>query len=259
MADPFAVLILGGTTEAAELARRLAPDPAVTVTSSLAGRTREPAPLPGEYRIGGFGGAEGLAAYLRESGTGALIDATHAFAEKISTHAAEACAGLDLPRLRLERPPWVATAEDDWRSVEDLEAAARAVAATGARRVFLSIGRQELEAFSTIPGIHFLVRMIDRPEGPPPLSDCEIVLGRGPFEIAEEIALLQAHGIDLLVTKNSGGDATVAKLDAARALKLPVVMISRPAPTPGDRAATVEEALAWIARRQRACQLEIAT
>jgi precorrin-6A/cobalt-precorrin-6A reductase len=249
MPEPLRVLILGGTTESALLADRLAHDSRVAVTTSLAGRTRRPAPVPGTLRVGGFGGAQGLAAWLAQSGTQAVVDATHPFAAGISAHAATACALAGVPRLQLLRPAWEPGPGDDWRHAADIEAAAAVVAANGARRVFLSIGRQELAPFAAAGGVHFLVRMIDAPDRPPPLADCEVLLGRGPFREADETALFRERGIELVVAKNSGGDATRAKLDAARALGLPVVMVERPTPPPGPRVETVGEALAWIEDR----------
>lgn len=246
MAEPLAVLILGGTTEAAALAERLAEDPRVAVTSSLAGRTRRPAPLPGGLRVGGFGGVEGLAGYLEQARTGLVIDATHPFAARISEHAAQACARLGLPRLKLLRPAWAEQPGDRWQPAADLQDAARLVAESRPRCAFLSIGRQELAAFSGLSGIHLLVRMIDPPEAAPPLADCEVVIGRGPFREPDESALFARHGVELLVAKNSGGAATYAKIAAARGLGLPVVMVERPAPPAGPRADSVERALAWI-------------
>lgn len=246
MAEPRSILVLGGTTEAAALAKRLAADPRVAVTSSLAGRTRRPAPLPGGLRVGGFGGVEGLAGYLEQARTGLVIDATHPFAARISAHAAEACARLGLPRLKLLRPSWARQSGDRWQPAADLEAAARLVAENRPPCAFLSIGRQELAAFSALAGVHLVVRMIDPPEDPPPLADCEVVIGRGPFREADEAALFARHGIALLVAKNSGGAATYAKIAAARGLDLPVVMVERPPPPAGPRAESVEQALDWI-------------
>ena len=243
-ADRAKVLILGGTAEAAALAQRLDTDPRMSVTTSLAGRTRDPAPLAGEVRIGGFGGPEGLGAYLRRHGTRLLIDATHPFAEQITQHAAEACEATGVARLRLVRPPWERREGDDWREAADLPAAVGLVATLG-RRVFLTIGRQELSAFAGLTGHHFLVRTIDPPEAPSPLRDCQVVLGRGPFAEDDEAALLQRHRIDLLVAKNSGGLATYGKIAAARRLGLPVVMIERPVEPPSKSVATLGAALIW--------------
>lgn len=238
------ILILGGTTEASSLARRLAATPErFAVTTSLAGRTTSPAPLPGEVRIGGFGGADGLARYLRETGTDAVVDATHPFAARMPWNASEACARTVTPLLRLERPAWEPGPEDRWTSVPDLGAAAAALA--GSRRIFLTTGRQELEPFSIHPDKWFLIRSIEPPD-PFPLPRAEIVLAKGPFTVPEEEALMAAHAVDTLVTKNSGAQATAAKLEAARRLGLRVVMVERPPKPDGHRAATIAQALDWL-------------
>ena len=241
------VLILGGTGEAADLAARLVDRPGFAVTSSLAGRTRAPAALPGEVRVGGFGGADGLAQYLRDGAIDLVVDATHPFAAAISRNAAAACAATGRPRLTLCRPPWTAGAGDRWIPADSIAAAAAVVGEHG-RRVFLTVGRQDLAAFSGRPAIRFLVRVIDPPETPLPLADHEVVLGRGPFEAADEVDLLRRHAIDLVVSKNSGGAATYPKIVAARTLGLPVLMIARPHPPAGARVAGVEAALAWLER-----------
>ena len=242
--DPGKVLILGGTTEAAELARRLEGMPVVT---SLAGRTRAPAALPGEVRIGGFGGAEGLAAYLRDNAVAAVIDATHPFAATISRHAEEACRQAGVPRLALVRPEWVAGPGDHWIEVDDMEAAVAAVP-SGAR-AFLTVGRQELDPFASRADAWFLARVIDPQEQPAP--DIALVAGRGPFDLDAERALLAGHGITVVVAKNSGGGASRPKLAAARELGIPVILVRRPAPPAGPRAATAEEALEWLHRTLR--------
>lgn len=238
------ILILGGTTEASSLAKRLAGNvERFAVTTSLAGRTTAPAPLPGHIRIGGFGGAEGLARHLRESGTDAVVDATHPFAARMPWNASEACAHARTPLIRLERPAWAPEAGDRWTAVPDLAAAAEALA--GSRRIFLTTGRQELAPFAIHPDKWFLVRSIE-PPGTLPLHSAEVVLAKGPFTVPEEEALMVAHAIDTLVTKNSGAQATAAKLEAARRLGLRVVMVERPPKPDGARAATVAEALGWL-------------
>ncbi len=246
--NPVHLLILGGTGEAATLARRLAGDPRLRVTTSLAGRTRTPVMPPGEVRIGGFGGPEGLTDYLVRAGVGILMDATHPYAAVISRHAAEACAEAGVPRLRLERPPWKPRDGDRWTLVPDMAAAARAVPALG-RRVFLTVGRQELAAFAALRETWFLVRAIEPPDGRTPLCNCTHIQGRGPFVEAAEADLLRHHRIDLLVSKNSGGAATYPKITATRRLGLPVLMVARPPAPPGDSVAGEEEALAWIEAR----------
>ncbi len=248
MAKPTEVLILGGTAEAAALARDLAEEPRVAVTTSLAGRTRVPAELPGAVRRGGFGGAAALADYLKTRAVDLLIDATHPFAARISGNAAQACMGAGVPRLVLTRPPWAARDGDRWTRVADAGSAAAALPALG-RRVFLTIGRQELAAFSALSGLWFLVRLVEPPEDPIPLADFHLVLGRGPFSLAQETALLRAQGIEVVVSKNSGGSGTYAKIEAARALDLPVVMVERPPLPEGETVETAAAARAWIEDR----------
>lgn len=238
------VLILGGTTEAAELARALAGRPDLEVVTSLAGRTRNPAALPGRVRTGGFGGAQGLADYLAAGGIDALIDATHPFAAAISANAAEACRLRPTPRLALVRPPWKPQPGDRWTYVPDLPAAAAALP-TGAR-VLLAIGRQELAPFAPRADVWFLIRSVEPPDGPLPPHHA-VLTARGPFRVEGEQALLTAHRIGVVVAKDSGGSD--AKLEAARRLRLPVILVQRPPPPPGDHAATVAEALRWLEAR----------
>ncbi|MFF1657936.1 cobalt-precorrin-6A reductase [Streptomyces sp. NPDC058255] len=220
------VLVLGGTTEARELAAELAARPGVRVTSSLAGRVSRPGALEGDVRIGGFGGAEGLAEWLREHGVAAVVDATHPFASGITANAARAAAVTGVPAVVLRRPGWRPGPGDRWHSAASLTEAAVLLPALG-RRVFLTTGRLGLAAFADLAELHFLVRSVEAPEPPLP-PDTDILLTRGPFTVDGERALLRAHGIDVLVTKDSGGDATAAKLTAARDLGLPVVVVRRP-------------------------------
>lgn len=245
---PRRVLLLGGTGDSRALAERLAGRDDIEVISSLAGRTEQPATLPGALRIGGFGGAEALADYLREERIDLLIDATHPFAARISDNAEAACRLTGTPRLVVARPPWQPVEGDNWIHVAHAAAAADALPGLAAR-VFLSVGRQEIEAFAGLPRLWFLVRMIDAPRGELPLKRYEVVLGRGPFEENGERALFLLHGIQALVTKNSGGEATYAKIAVARQLRLPVVMIERPPHGVGETAASVEEAMRWIETR----------
>jgi precorrin-6A/cobalt-precorrin-6A reductase len=243
------LLILGGTAEAAALARaaiaRFCDE--LVVTTSLAGRTERPGPLPGQVRIGGFGGPTGLAAYLEEHGVDRVIDATHPFAARISTAAREACEAVAVPRLILRRPPWQRHPLDRWIEVEGMEAAAGIVARIG-RRAFLTIGAGEIAAFSAVTGVRFLVRLAAPPRRPLPLRFCEVIVGRGPFALADERHLIARHAINVLVCKASGGTATEAKLVAAREFSLPVVMVRRPPPEPGEAVETVAAALDWLAR-----------
>jgi precorrin-6A/cobalt-precorrin-6A reductase len=236
------VLVLGGTSQASALARALVIRPEIEATLSLAGRTSAPAASPLPTRIGGFGGPEGLAAYLRAHRVDALIDATHPFAARISANAVAAARDARVPLAVLSRPPWRAGPGDDWREVGDMAAAAAALGETPLR-VFLTIGRQQVGPFQAAPQHWYLVRSLDPPDDPPPLW--EMRLARPPFLLNEEVALMRERRIDVLVSKNAGGDGR-AKLDAARMLGLPVVMIARPRPSQGEALETVEAALRWI-------------
>jgi len=248
MGEPTKILILGGTAEAAGLARALFGDARVTTITSLAGRTRAPAAVPGAVRVGGFGGPEALADYLKRESIDLVVDATHPFAARISRNAARACDLAEVPRLLLARPAWTPQAGDNWVPVPDTEAAAAALADLG-RRVFLAIGRQELAAFAGSAELWFLVRLVEAPETPPPLADHHLVLGRGPFAVEKEIDLLREHRIEVVVSKNSGGAGAAAKIAAARALKLPVVMIERPPAPDSETAESLEATRAWIDTR----------
>ena len=244
------VLILGGTGEALALARSLAEQrPDLAVTTSLAGVTETPVQPPGRVRSGGFGGAAGLAAWLGDEAVDLLVDATHPFAATMARHAAEAAALAGVPRLKLVRAMWPQRHGDRWIMVPDAAAAARALADLGARRVFLTLGVRDLDAFAGMTGTAFTLRMIAPPPEPLPLADAVLLLARGPFDGAAEEALMREHRFDALVTKASGGAATQGKIDAARVLGLPVVMIARPPLPPGERAADVAGALAWIGER----------
>ncbi|MGW8065346.1 cobalt-precorrin-6A reductase [Streptomyces ziwulingensis] len=220
------VLILGGTTEARRLAADLAARPGVRVTTSLAGRVSRPGSVAGEVRTGGFGGPEGLAAWLREQRVDALVDATHPFAETITANAARAAAATGTPAVVLRRPGWQPGPDDRWHPVASLAGAADVLPALG-RRVLLTTGRLGLAAFAHLTGLHFVTRSVEPPDPPLP-PDTHVLLARGPFTVAGETALLLEHRIDVLVTKDSGGGATEAKLTAARELALPVVMVRRP-------------------------------
>jgi precorrin-6A/cobalt-precorrin-6A reductase len=213
---------------------------------SLAGATLHPAPTPIPSRTGGFGGAEGLAAYLRAHRVERLIDATHPFAARITANAHAAAAATGTPLLRLRRPEWTSTPGDQWLEATDMQQAADHLGPTP-KRVLLTVGRNDLAPFRAAPHHHYFARSIDPP--PPDLlpPGAEQILARPPHHLDEELALLERHRIQIIVTKSSGGDATRAKLDAARARRVPVVMVARPIePTPGALAATVAEALAWL-------------
>ncbi|MGV9643308.1 cobalt-precorrin-6A reductase [Streptomyces sp. NPDC003514] len=239
------VLILGGTTEARRLAELLHGTPGLKLTNSLAGRVANPRLPPGETRVGGFGGAEGLAAWLSEQTVDVIVDATHPFAGKISFNAAQAAAATHVPLLALRRPGWVPVEGDRWYEVGSLEEAARALPALG-RRIFLTTGRMGLAAFADLDDLWFLVRSVDAPEPPHP-ARMEVLLDRGPFTLDGERELLRRHRIDVVVTKDSGGAATAPKLTAAREARLPVVVVRRP---PVPKGVTVfpdpEKAAQWV-------------
>lgn len=228
------ILILGGTTEARELATALTALPEVKVTTSLAGRVSRPGALAGDVRIGGFGGAEGLAAWLREHHVDAVVDSTHPFAGTITANAARAGAATGLPVVVLRRPGWQPGPGDRWHPVASLAEAADVLPGLG-RRVLLTTGRLGLAAFAHLAQLHFVVRSVEPPEPPIP-PDAEVLLARGPFTVADEAALLREHRIDVVVTKDSGGAATAAKLTAAREAGVPVVVVRRPPLPDGVRA-----------------------
>ena len=239
------VLILGGTTEGRELAERLVGRVDVEVVSSLAGRVANPRVPVGEVRFGGFGGATGLATWIAAHGIRAVIDATHPFAATISRNAAVAAAASHVPLLALRRAAWVPGEGDRWHEAASLEDAALMLPNMGVRH-FLTIGRQGVSSFADVADAWFLVRSIDPPEGPMP-PQLELVLDRGPFSLGAEIALMQGRRDDTVITKNSGGGATSAKLVAARQLGLPVVMVQRPATPVGvPKVADVHAAIEWL-------------
>jgi precorrin-6A/cobalt-precorrin-6A reductase len=239
------VLILGGTMEAAALARALADQPGCRVITSLAGRTTNPGALHGELRSGGFGGPDGLASYLGEQAIDVLINATHPFAAAISRHAFDAAERAGIPHLRLLRPPWMKQAEDRWIDASDAADAAARLPGL-ASRVFLTTGHRDLEAFAGLDDIWFLIRTIEPAVGGPLPRHVLCVKARGPFHETRELALMEKHRIDAVVTKASGGTATYAKIEAARRLGLPVVMIRRPPPPPGPLVPSVDAALGWL-------------
>jgi precorrin-6A/cobalt-precorrin-6A reductase len=242
---PLSVLILGGTTEASALARRVAGDPRLAPILSLAGRTANPRPQPIAMRTGGFGGIGGLTRFLRDEAIEAVIDATHPYADQMSAHAVAACRETRVPLASLTRPEWQAEAGDRWQVVPDFDAAAHALGATP-RRVFLSLGRQELHVFAAAPQHHYIARLIERPEREDLPPDLRLVQARGPFDREAELRLLTDERIDVMVSKNAGGDATYAKIEAARALALPVVMVARPHKPAGHLLTDVGQAVAWL-------------
>jgi precorrin-6A/cobalt-precorrin-6A reductase len=237
------ILILGGTGEARELAAALVAAGTEAI-SSLAGRVRDPRLPDGPVRVGGFGGADGLAAFVRAEGITHLVDATHPFAVTITANAARAAADAGVPRLVLRRPGW--RADPSWEIVDDIREAAEAVTRWPGEAVFLTTGRRDLDAFAADDRHRFLVRTVDPPEGPAPPS-MTLLLDRGPYTVDGESALMREHRIGLLVTKDSGGPMTAAKLTAATDLGVQVVMVRRPPLPPGSATVpTVNEALRWL-------------
>ena len=241
------VLLLGGTGEAAQLVVQASALPGIEVITSLAGRLRQPVTPAGRVRMGGFGGTEGLIHYIREQQIDLLLDATHPFAAQMSHHAATAARACGVPHLMLVRPAWEPVAGDRWLSVESPAAAVEMLPEV-AQRVFLTIGRQELAAFASLLHLWFLMRMIDPPLPGTPVPPGTLVLARGPFALDDERQLLQTYAIEAIVSKNSGGEATYAKIIAARELGLPVVMIQRRPVPGGEQVADVPQAMAWLVR-----------
>jgi precorrin-6A/cobalt-precorrin-6A reductase len=239
------ILILGGTTEARSLAGALAAREGFSVTVSLAGRTANPLPQPVPVSTGGFGGADGLARLLREDRIDAVIDATHPYAATISGNAVRAAEEANVPLLALRRRPWTKAEGDQWIEVATIE---DAVAALGKvpRRVFLALGRKEIAPFAAAPEHTYLVRSVDPVDPPLAVPHAIYLTARGPFSEAEDRALLERHRIDVVVAKNSGGDATYGKIAAARALHLPVIMLKRPALPEVEAVERVEDVLAWL-------------
>lgn len=239
------MLVLGGTGEASELATALAESSTHRVITSMAGRLRNPELPAGEVRVGGFDGAAGMMSWLREHAIDLVVDATHPFAGNITSSAQRAAAAVGLPLLVLRRSGWRPGPGDDWHWVPTISAAAEELAGLGPR-VFLTTGRQDVSAFAGLAEHEFLLRCVEPPESPVP-PRLEVLLDRGPYTVAGELDLLRSYRVDVLVTKNSGGAKTSAKLDACRELGVPVVIVRRP-PTPGgvSRARSVREALHWL-------------
>ncbi|MFL6600064.1 MAG: cobalt-precorrin-6A reductase [Steroidobacteraceae bacterium] len=238
------VLILGGTTEARELGLALC-DRELATTISLAGRTATPAAQPVPVRRGGFGGADGLAAYLLTERIDFLVDATHPYAESISANAARAAARTNTPILAVRRPPWTAVDGDVWIEVSDAQDAVRALGERS-RRVFLAVGRQELSPFAAAPQHQYFIRSVDPVEPPLAVPHAHYILARGPFTESDDRALLESLCIDVIVAKNSGGRATYSKIEAARMLGIPILLFRRPAVADCPCVATVAEAVAWL-------------
>ena len=241
------VLILGGTSEA----NRLAADVAaarIDAIYSYAGRTQVPVNQPLPTRIGGFGGADGLADLIRQEGFTHLVDATHPFATEISRNALAACAATATPLLALERRPWDKTSGDRWTEVADIAAAVAALPDEAAR-IFLAIGRQHIAPFADKPQHAYTLRFIDAAGGPLPLPDADLIVSRGPFTLASELEMMHARRIEWIVARNSGGEGARAKIDAARTLRLPVILIKRPQLPERLRAESVTEVMRWLSHR----------
>jgi precorrin-6A/cobalt-precorrin-6A reductase len=251
---PIRLLILGGASEASALAAAVAGRADIAPILSLAGRTRNPKPAPIPSRVGGFGGVEGLSDYLSGNAIDAVVDATHPFAEQISVHAAKACAAARVPLLVFTRPPWRREPGDDWIEVDSIGAAVDALG-TDRRTVLLTQGRLQLAAFARAPGHRYIVRAIDPPAEIDALPGAQLILARGPFAPADEERLMREEGVELLVTKNSGGAATYPKIEAARRLGVTVVVVRRPTEPNAETATDLPAALAWIEaqRALRSC------
>jgi len=239
------ILLLGGTTEASQLAACLAAT-GVDAVFSYAGRTISPLSQPLPTRVGGFGGVAGLAAFIRAEKITDVIDATHPFAATMSSNAYTACAQTRTALLSFQRPAWVAERGDRWLTVTDMDAAVAALPVTGAR-VFLAIGKQTLAAFASKPVNHYLLRLVDKPTELLPLPQTTVIVARGPFDVDQDAALLRAHSITHIVAKNAGGAGAAAKLMAARALGLPVIMIDRPFGPIREKCATTDGVMEWLA------------
>jgi precorrin-6A/cobalt-precorrin-6A reductase len=239
------ILILGGTAEASALAKLIAGDKRFQPTLSLAGRTASPATPPIPYRIGGFGGSEGLAAWIKAEGVSAVVDATHPFAARISANAVKAAEAAGVPLATVIRPAWTHQAGDQWLSVTTPEAAAAALGPVP-RTVFLATGRLELPAFAAAPQHSYIARVIDHPGDVALPPRIEFIYKRGPFDPAAEARLLAGHRVEIVVSKNSGGAATYGKIEAARLLRLPVVMIERPEKAAIHPVASAAEAMLWL-------------
>ncbi|CUK06364.1 Precorrin-6A reductase [Ruegeria denitrificans] len=217
----------------------------IPATYSYAGRVDNPRPQPLPVRVGGFGGVDGLSRYLRAHAITHVVDATHPFAAQMSRNAIAACRDAGVPLMALNRPAWVAQEGDRWQHVPDIDGAVAALSGP-AQRIFLAVGRMHLEDFAAQPQHRYLLRLVDEP-GALPMPNCEVVVSRGPFSESNDRALMQRHGIELVVSKNAGGSGARAKLDAARALGVPVLMIDRPALPQRHELTSVTQVLDWLA------------
>ena len=238
------ILVLGGTTEASALALALA-ERGERATLSYAGRVAQPRAQPIAVRVGGFGGVAGLVRHLQDEGVTHVVDATHPFAARMSANAVAACAQAGVSLLALTREPWQPGPGDRWQTVADLPAAAAALGGAP-QRVLLALGRMHLATFAVQPQHHYILRLVDAPDEPPPLPQHTIIVARGPFDEASDIALMRAHRVDLVVCKNAGGSGAQAKLQAARALGVPVLMVARPPLPARYEVRHVAEVLQWL-------------
>ncbi|WP_170472959.1 cobalt-precorrin-6A reductase [Ruegeria arenilitoris] len=238
------LLILGGTTEANALAKEIAYQ-GITATYSYAGRVTEPHPQPLPVRVGGFGGMMALEQYLRDHSVSHVIDATHPFAARMSSNAIAACHRAEVPLAALTRPAWSPQPGDRWQRVPDFAGAVAALQGP-AKRIFLAVGRMHLEEFAALPQHHYLLRVVDDAESLP-LPRRKVVVSRGPFTVENDRALIESHQSDLVVSKNAGGSGARAKLDAARALGIPVLMIDRPILPKRTEFSSVPQVLEWLA------------
>ncbi|MDA9469029.1 cobalt-precorrin-6A reductase [Bradyrhizobium sp. CCBAU 53415] len=239
-------LILGGTADASLLAAEIA-RAGVDAVYSYGGRTRAPADQPLPTRIGGFGGVSGLADYIRREAITHVIDATHPFAAEMSRNAVAACAEAGTPLIALERAPWTRATGDHWIETRDVNAAAAALPEAPAN-VFLAIGRQHIAPFASRPQHVYTLRFVDPPEAPLPFA-ADVIVSRGPFTLEGELEMMRTRGIAWIVARNSGGEGARAKIDAARMLGLPVIMISRPQLPERLRAESVTEVMQWLGHR----------
>ncbi|WP_456682402.1 cobalt-precorrin-6A reductase [Bradyrhizobium sp. USDA 3311] len=239
-------LILGGTSDASQLAAEIART-GMDAVYSYGGRTRAPADQPLPTRVGGFGGLSGLADYIRREGITHVIDATHPFAAEMSRNAVAACAETGTPLIALERTPWAKTPGDNWIEVGDVDAAVAALPELPAN-VFLAIGRQHIAPFGNKPQHAYTLRFVDPPESPLPFP-ADVIVSRGPFTLDGELEMLRTRGVIWIVARNSGGDGARAKIDAARTLGLPVIMIARPELPERQRVESVAEIMQWLGHR----------
>ncbi|WP_299846336.1 cobalt-precorrin-6A reductase [uncultured Roseovarius sp.] len=238
------LLLLGGTTEATALARALA-EAGIRGTVSFAGRVARPVRQPLPQRVGGFGGIDGLVRYLQAKQITHLVDATHPFAAQMSANAVAACTTLGVPHLALTRPAWQRQIGDNWINVPDIAGAAAALNRPRAN-VMLAVGRMHLAEFAPNPQHRYLLRLVDPPDAPLPLPETEVIVARGPFSEADDLALMQTHEIQVVVSKNAGGIGAYSKIAASRTLGLPVIMISRPSLPARQEVGTVDQVFDWL-------------